>query len=165
MCERITPPKMVPSALVSFGSSSTLIAGTRSVTPSFYPQKTQETQRPGSIPPRTRTRTHSHWHCARTTHFVLRFGLIEHAFLRHAVFSFILNSQDEHSCQAAPDPELEVVGHRSRELYDVPGWGQGYFSVSEQGHLQVHPTKDPARAVDLKRLVDRLQLRGLARRS
>ncbi len=48
------------------------------------------------------------------------------------------------------------------ELYDVPRWGQGYFSISEQGHLQVHPTKDPARAVDLKRLVDRLQLRGLA---
>ncbi|MBM3807756.1 MAG: biosynthetic arginine decarboxylase [Acidimicrobiia bacterium] len=48
------------------------------------------------------------------------------------------------------------------ELYDVPRWGQGYFSVSEQGHLQVHPTKDPSRSVDLKRLVDRLQLRGLA---
>src|ERR671912_513434 len=48
------------------------------------------------------------------------------------------------------------------ELYDVPRWGQGYFSVNELGHLQVHPTKDPHRGVDLKRLVDRLQLRGLA---
>src|SRR5687768_1100331 len=48
------------------------------------------------------------------------------------------------------------------ELYDVPRWGQGYFSVTEQGHLQVHPTKEPNRGVDLKRLVDRLQLRGLA---
>src|SRR5918992_1605763 len=48
------------------------------------------------------------------------------------------------------------------ELYDVPRWGQGYFSVTDQGHLQVHPTKDPHRGVDLKRLVDRLQLRGLA---
>ena len=48
------------------------------------------------------------------------------------------------------------------ELYDVPRWGQGYFSVNDQGHLQVHPTKDAARSVDLKRLVDRLQLRGLA---
>jgi arginine decarboxylase len=48
------------------------------------------------------------------------------------------------------------------ELYDVPRWGQGYFSVTEQGHLQVHPTKDPNRGVDLKRLIDRLQLRGLA---
>jgi arginine decarboxylase len=48
------------------------------------------------------------------------------------------------------------------ELYDVPRWGQGYFSINEYGHLQVHPTKEPARGVDLKRLVDRLQLRGLA---
>src|SRR6188472_2522160 len=48
------------------------------------------------------------------------------------------------------------------EMYDVPRWGQGYFSVNEQGHLQVHPTKEPGRSVDLKRLVDRLQLRGLA---
>jgi arginine decarboxylase len=48
------------------------------------------------------------------------------------------------------------------ELYDVPRWGQGYFSVNDQGHLQVHPTKEPHRSVDLKRLVDRLQLRGLA---
>ncbi|MGE3275400.1 MAG: biosynthetic arginine decarboxylase [Vicinamibacterales bacterium] len=50
----------------------------------------------------------------------------------------------------------------SSELYDVPRWGQGYFSVSEQGHLLVHPTKDPSRGVDLKRLVDRLDLRGLS---
>src|SRR5262245_36220048 len=48
------------------------------------------------------------------------------------------------------------------ELYDVERWGQGYFSINEQGHLQVHPTRDPARAVDLKRLIDRLQLRGLS---
>ena len=48
------------------------------------------------------------------------------------------------------------------ELYDVPRWGQGYFSINDQGHLQVHPNKDTSRGVDLKRLVDRLQLRGLA---
>src|ERR687895_2660766 len=48
------------------------------------------------------------------------------------------------------------------ELYDVPRWGQGYFSINELGHLQVHPTKDPARGVDLKRLIDRLALRGLS---
>jgi arginine decarboxylase len=48
------------------------------------------------------------------------------------------------------------------ELYDVARWGQGYFSVNELGHLQVHPTKDPARGVDLKRLIDRLALRGLS---
>ena len=49
------------------------------------------------------------------------------------------------------------------ELYDVPRWGQGYFSITDQGHLQVHPNKDTSRGVDLKRLIDRLQLRGLSR--
>jgi arginine decarboxylase len=48
------------------------------------------------------------------------------------------------------------------ELYDVARWGQGYFSINDQGHLVVHPTKDPARGVDLKRLIDRLELRGLS---
>ncbi len=48
------------------------------------------------------------------------------------------------------------------ELYDVPRWGKGYFSVSAHGHVLVHPTKDPARAIDLKELVDTLLLRGIS---
>ncbi len=47
------------------------------------------------------------------------------------------------------------------ELYEVPRWGKGYFSVNRDGHLLVHPTKDAARSIDLKDLVDRLQLRGV----
>jgi len=47
------------------------------------------------------------------------------------------------------------------ELYEVGRWGKGYFSVSPQGHVLVHPTKDPNRSIDLKQLVDRLQLRGI----
>ncbi len=48
------------------------------------------------------------------------------------------------------------------ELYDVERWGKSYFSVSSQGHLLVHPTKEPDRAIDLKELVDNLVLRGIA---
>ena len=48
------------------------------------------------------------------------------------------------------------------ELYEVARWGNGYFSINEAGHVQVHPTKDPAKAIDLKELVDRLQLRGIS---
>jgi arginine decarboxylase len=48
------------------------------------------------------------------------------------------------------------------ELYEVPRWGNGYFSVNAAGHVQVHPTKDPARAIDMKELIDRLQLRGIS---
>ena len=47
------------------------------------------------------------------------------------------------------------------ELYDVPRWGKGYFSVGTNGNLRVHPDRDPNRSLDLKELVDRLDLRGL----
>ncbi len=50
----------------------------------------------------------------------------------------------------------------SSELYDVASWGKGYFSVGQNGHLYVHPSKDPARLVDLKELVDTLVLRGIS---
>jgi arginine decarboxylase len=47
------------------------------------------------------------------------------------------------------------------ELYEVKGWGKGYFSVSPEGHLLCHPEKDAEKSVDLKQLVDSMQLRGL----
>ncbi len=47
------------------------------------------------------------------------------------------------------------------EMYDVGRWGAGYFSVGKSGSLLVHPTKDPARSIDLKELIDNLQLRGI----
>ena len=50
----------------------------------------------------------------------------------------------------------------ANEHYDIGRWGQGYFSVGEAGHVLVHPTKDATRSVDLKKLVDRLEMRGLS---
>jgi arginine decarboxylase len=47
------------------------------------------------------------------------------------------------------------------ELYEVARWGKGYFAIGEDGSVRVHPTKDPQRAIDLKKLVDQLQLRGI----
>src|SRR6187200_3751209 len=52
--------------------------------------------------------------------------------------------------------------HEASELYEVARWGNGYVSVNEAGHMQVHPTKEPGRAIDLKELIDRLQLRGIS---
>jgi arginine decarboxylase len=52
--------------------------------------------------------------------------------------------------------------HDASELYEVSRWGHGYFSVNDAGHVQVHPTKEPERGIDLKELVDRLQLRGIS---
>ena len=47
------------------------------------------------------------------------------------------------------------------ELYDVEAWGKGYFNVGANGHLWVRPGKDPARSIDLKKLVDTLVMRGI----
>jgi arginine decarboxylase len=52
--------------------------------------------------------------------------------------------------------------HDASELYEVARWGNGYFSINAAGHVQVHPTKDSAKAIDLKELIDRLQLRGIS---
>ena len=48
----------------------------------------------------------------------------------------------------------------SEELYNITGWGTPYFSINEKGHLVVTPRKDCA-SVDLKELVDELQLRDV----
>ena len=47
------------------------------------------------------------------------------------------------------------------ELYEIERWGKGYFSIGDDGHVRVHPTKDPARSIDLKELTDNLQARGI----
>jgi arginine decarboxylase len=47
------------------------------------------------------------------------------------------------------------------ELYEIDRWGKGYFSIGPNGHVRVHATKEPERSIDLKQLVDHLQLRGI----
>ena len=49
----------------------------------------------------------------------------------------------------------------AKELYDIARWGNGYFGINELGHVTVHPDKDPSRSIDLKQLIDHLQLRGI----
>jgi arginine decarboxylase len=63
---------------------------------------------------------------------------------------------------ATLEPTERWTLHDADELFDVPRWGKGYFSISEQGHVLVHPDKDPARSLDLKKLVDTLILRGIS---
>ena len=48
----------------------------------------------------------------------------------------------------------------SSELYNVPGWGRNYFKVNNSGHVEVTPRKSSP-AVDLKELMDELQLRDI----
>jgi len=47
------------------------------------------------------------------------------------------------------------------ELYEIARWGKGYFSIGENGQVRIHPTKDASRSINLKQLVDDLQLRGI----
>ena len=49
----------------------------------------------------------------------------------------------------------------SEELYNITGWGTSYFSINEKGHVAVTPKKDGV-SVDLKELVDELQLRDVS---
>ena len=49
----------------------------------------------------------------------------------------------------------------SEELYNIMGWGTSYFSINDAGHVVVTPRRDGV-TVDLKELVDELQLRDVA---
>ncbi len=48
----------------------------------------------------------------------------------------------------------------SAELYNIPGWGLKYFSINDKGHVQVTP-KEGGAAIDLKEVMDTLQLRDV----
>jgi arginine decarboxylase len=47
------------------------------------------------------------------------------------------------------------------ELYNVEGWGIGYFGINDRGHATVHPTKDPERGLDLFELAMDLEAQGV----
>ncbi|HEX6940978.1 MAG TPA: biosynthetic arginine decarboxylase [Longimicrobiales bacterium] len=49
----------------------------------------------------------------------------------------------------------------SRELYNLDGWGIGYFGINERGHVTVHPTRDPNRGLDLYELATDLEAQGV----
>ncbi len=49
----------------------------------------------------------------------------------------------------------------SLELYNVNGWGRGFFSINEAGHIEVTPAGAGSAKIDLKELVDDLRSRGL----
>ena len=49
----------------------------------------------------------------------------------------------------------------SEVLYNITGWGTSYFGINDKGHVVVTPRRDGV-TVDLKELVDELQLRDVA---
>ncbi|KAA6352248.1 Biosynthetic arginine decarboxylase [termite gut metagenome] len=49
----------------------------------------------------------------------------------------------------------------SEELYNITGWGTSYFGINEKGNVVVTPRQNGV-AIDLKELIDELQLRDVA---
>ena len=51
----------------------------------------------------------------------------------------------------------------ARELYNIEGWGAGYFDINEKGHVVVRPDRDrPDHALDLFDLARDLEEQGVA---
>ncbi|MGD2114579.1 MAG: arginine decarboxylase, partial [Acidobacteriota bacterium] len=48
------------------------------------------------------------------------------------------------------------------ELYNVPGWSHGYFSISDRGHVLIHAQGPDSPSIDFKALVDEVRERGIA---
>jgi arginine decarboxylase-like protein len=40
----------------------------------------------------------------------------------------------------------------AEKLYNMSGWGQGYFRISPEGHVNVHPDANRKRGLDLYQL-------------
>jgi arginine decarboxylase len=49
----------------------------------------------------------------------------------------------------------------ARDLYNIDGWGVGYFKVNEAGHVAVHPSRDPDRGLDLFEIAMDLEAQGV----
>ncbi|MCW5892303.1 MAG: biosynthetic arginine decarboxylase [bacterium] len=63
---------------------------------------------------------------------------------------------------AALQSELRAWTVRdSMELYNINGWGRGFFTINEAGNVEVTPAGPGSTRIDLKKLVDDLCSRGL----
>ena len=49
----------------------------------------------------------------------------------------------------------------SRKLYNVSGWGQGYFDINGKGNMAAFPCRDRGRSIDIRELIADAARRGL----
>ncbi|HEX5635092.1 MAG TPA: hypothetical protein VFX50_17735, partial [Gemmatimonadales bacterium] len=49
----------------------------------------------------------------------------------------------------------------AEKLYNMRGWGLGFFRVNPEGHVTVHPDGDPKRGLDLHQLALDLSAQGV----
>ena len=50
---------------------------------------------------------------------------------------------------------------KALQLYNLPGWGAGYFSINQKGHVIVHPLGQPGPVIDIMDVVDDINERKL----
>jgi arginine decarboxylase len=50
---------------------------------------------------------------------------------------------------------------KSCQLYNIAGWGAGYFNINQKGHLVAHPLGQPGPMIDLMDVVDDIRERKL----
>ena len=68
---------------------------------------------------------------------------------------------DESSTRGEDAPGWSIDA--ARELYNIDGWGAGYFDINEHGHVVVRPDSDrPDRTLDLFDLARDLEEQGVA---
>ncbi|HTK46511.1 MAG TPA: biosynthetic arginine decarboxylase [Gemmatimonadaceae bacterium] len=64
---------------------------------------------------------------------------------------------------ASPDSETAWTVDKSRALYNVDGWGAGFFDIDARGHVVVRPDKEhPERQLSLYELASDLEEQGVA---
>ncbi len=49
----------------------------------------------------------------------------------------------------------------ARELYNIEGWGVGYFNINGAGNVTVHPTRERERGLDLFEIATDLEAQGM----
>ncbi len=50
---------------------------------------------------------------------------------------------------------------KAEKLYNISHWGGGFFHVNDEGHVEVWPRRSREQVIDLKKLVDELEERGI----
>ncbi len=58
------------------------------------------------------------------------------------------------------DPSRWTVAD-AEKLYNMAGWGLGYFRVNEEGHVTVHPDRAPEHGIDLYQIATDLNAQGV----
>ena len=72
-----------------------------------------------------------------------------------------MNLPEPKSDATASTPASDWSIERAIQYYNMAGWGAGFFSVNEKGHMVVHPHGQGGPTIDLMDVVEDIQERGL----